>query len=133
MRAGRVRLQAEFPHGWSDSQIVFMQELALIPFLAQSPQPVFANQIVEGMCDAVLVRTGVPQRTMPFSEGLAEGPVRIQAEAILPLEKVGESEVIGRWRLRFHQDFPGETGRTDSWGRGWGWGCCAAIDSDGHS
>lgn len=87
------------PHKWRGSQIVFMQELALIPFLAQSPQPVFANQIVEGMCDAVLVRTGVPQRTMPFSEGLAEWPVRIKAKAILPLEKVGEAEVIGWCRL----------------------------------
>lgn len=81
-----------------------MQKFALIPFFAQSPQPVFADQIVEGMCHAVLVWTGIAEGTMPFSEGLAEGPVGIKAEAILPLEKVGESEVIFRWHLGWVQD-----------------------------
>lgn len=105
-----------------------MQEFALIPFLAQSSQPVFADEIVEGMGDAVLVRTGIPKRTVPFSEGLAEGPVGVKAEAILPLEKVGESEVVGRRRLRWAQDLPDRIGGTESWS------CCAAIDRDrdGH-
>lgn len=79
------------------------------------------------MGDAVLVRAGVPQRTVPLSEGLAEWPVRIQAKAIFPLQKVGEAEVKGRWRLRWGQDLPDRIGGTD------GWGCCAAIDRDGHS
>ena len=91
-----------------------MQELALIPFLTQSPQPVFAHQIIEGMGHAVLVRTRIPKRTMPFSEGLAEGPVGIKAEPILPPEEVGESEVVRGWRFRWAEDLSYRIGGTDS-------------------
>ena len=103
-----------------------MQELALVSFFAQSPQPVFADEVVEGMCDAVLVRAGVPKRTVPFSEGLAEGSVRVKAKAILPLEKLGEAEVIGGWRLGWAQGLPDRIGGTESWH------CCAVIDRHGH-
>lgn len=86
----------------------------------------FADQIVERMSHAVLVWTGVPEWTVPFSEGLAEGSVRIKAEPILSFEKVGESEVVGRWHLRWVKDLLEWICGTGSWRR-------AAIDRDNHS
>ena len=71
-----------------------MQELALIALFAQSPQPVFADEVVEGVSCLMLVRTSVAQRTVSFAESLAIWTARIKAETVLASEEVGEGEVI---------------------------------------
>ena len=71
-----------------------MQKLALIAFFAQSSQPVFADEVVEGVGCLMLVRTSVTQRAVSFAESLAIWTAGIKAETVFASEEVGEGEVI---------------------------------------
>ena len=81
-------------------QIVFMEELALIAFLAETTQPMFADQAVEGVRHLVFVGAVVAQGAVPFAECFAYRTARVKTEPVFPFEEVGEGEVEGwRWRI----------------------------------
>lgn len=71
-----------------------MQKLALIPLLAQSPQPMLADQVIEGMRDLVLVWAIDTQRAVPFAEGFAVRAVGVETETVFPTQEVCEREVV---------------------------------------
>ena len=73
-----------------------MQELALVPFLAQPSKPVLADQIVERVRHLMLVGTRIAQRAVPLTESLAVGTARLKTEAVLFLQKIREGKDIRR-------------------------------------
>ena len=72
-----------------------MQEFALLPLLAQSAQPMLADQIVEAVRYLVLVWAVVAERAVAFAEGLAVGAGWVEAEAVFVVEEGREGEGVG--------------------------------------
>lgn len=72
-----------------------MKELALVTLLAESAQPVFADEAVERVVHLVFVRAVVAEWAVAFAEGLAYGAVRVEPESVFSSEEVGEGEVEG--------------------------------------
>ena len=89
------------------AQIVLVQELARLPLLAQSPQPVLTHQRVVTSVPAVRrrrrrphvpVRALRPQRTVPRHKRLAYRSVRRQSVSVRRTQEWGEGEGVG-WGL----------------------------------
>lgn len=78
-------------------QIVFVKEFALIALFAETAQPVFADETVEGVVYLVFVWAVLAQWTVSFAESLAHGAIRVEPEPVFSFEEVGEGEVEG-WR-----------------------------------
>jgi len=72
-----------------------MQEFALLPFLAQSAQPMLAHEVVEAVRYLVLVGAVVAEGAVAFAEGFAVGARRVEAEAVFVFEEGREGEGVG--------------------------------------
>ena len=73
-----------------------MQELTLVPFLAQPSQPVLAYQVVERVGHLMFVGTRVAQRTVALTESFAVRTARVEAKPVLLLQKVRKGKGIRR-------------------------------------
>lgn len=71
----------------------------MIALFAETAQPVFTDEAVEGVGHLMFVGAVVAQRAVAFAEGFAYGAAGIEAESVFAFEEVGEGEVEG-WRCR---------------------------------
>jgi hypothetical protein len=104
MRRLEASIHAPRGFGKRGVQVVFVQELALVPLLAEAPQPVFADEVVGEVVGRMLVRAGSAQGAMALAKRLANLSAGIEAEAILLFEEVIEGEVVFWWRSLGVQD-----------------------------
>ena len=81
----------------SGPDVVFVQVVALVTFLAEAFQPVLADEVVVVVV-AVFVGTEVAQRAEALAIRLADWAIGIETEAVFAFEEVGEGELVG-WRL----------------------------------
>lgn len=90
-----------------------MQVVTLVAFLAETFQPMLADEIVIVMV-AVFIRTKISQRAKTLAVCLTGWPVGIETEAVFSFEEVGESELIGWKLLEFVGPFVVEVHRRSS-------------------
>lgn len=74
-----------------------MQKFALIPFFAQTSQPMFTHKISEGVSDLMLVRAIDPKGTVSLPKCFAKWTIGIQAKSIFLLKEIVKCEII-HWR-----------------------------------
>jgi hypothetical protein len=75
-----------------------MQELTAFSFLAETPQPVLAHEVVEGGRDGMFIRATVSHGAMALDEERACFARGIEAEAVFFAEEVVKGE-FGRRKV----------------------------------
>ena len=77
------------------ADVVLVQVVALVALFAEALEPVLADEVVVVVV-AVPVGAEVAEGAEALAVRLADWSVRVEAEAVLAFEEVGEGEVVGR-------------------------------------
>ena len=75
------------------SDVILVQVIALVAFLAQPLEPVLADQVI-GVRRAVFIWAACTEGAVAFAEGFAGGAVERETKAVFVAEEGEEGEVI---------------------------------------